>query len=660
MTRQKRHPGRLGRLHSEPRTPKRFQDGQCRYQGLYLRRHPNHTRSPSISPRRSFPNNEEHEPPRIWQRSSSPAPRRLGDTPFQYDDLDQRWKEIRLLRILPETTSIIKCELFRTSLYDPCPYIAISYAWGDTEDTRTIILDGHEFAVTENLMLALQRLRSRTSAVVVWADAVCINQRNTEERNLQVQAMTRIYQKAVEVAIWLGPEADNSNMALELLRNLCRHRNSETRIRTLIESLDLAPSFQALVALFDRDYWGRLWVVQEVINGNNITVYCGASSVLWDSCLGASGALQKYYSYLVLAFYVRGIANISARGRSWPGQLSCGGPAVLRDLSHNGVPAGLLDVLLYHQEKSCSEPRDRVYGLLGILSKRERSQFPVDYSRPVREVYIDVVNYLLTTTRRLDVMCASINFPVHQNIDGLPSWCPDWSQRRRILPIWNRFPGFSAGRELEETPTFSNKRRTLNISGILLDRIISCGVPLNPPICKGAMLMAFFEWRLKLRQAKWFIPFDDEAFCRTLSCGQLLDTCTPREWVEWTYHTFAVSIRGLYPELTLDHQLKSYAEIVTPFSSAERKQTLLEIFTKAMTGRCFAITCSGLLCLGSGALQVEDLICVPRGCSTPVILRKRGDAYTFIGDIYVDGYMHGKAIEDYQNGTRQVQTFMIK
>jgi hypothetical protein len=612
----------------------------------------------------SFRSIEEHQSPEIWQRSSSPAPRRLGDTAFQYHDLDQRRKEIRLLRILPEATSIIKCELFHTSLYNPCPYIAVSYAWGDADDTETIMLDGHEFVVTGSLMLALRRLRSRHAPVIVWVDAICINQGNTEERNIQVQAMTSIYQEAVEVAIWLGPEADGSNAALELLRGLYQYHDSPAQIRAIIKSPDSKPSFQALVALFDRDYWGRLWVVQEVINGNNVTVYCGTSSLPWDICLIASDVLRRYYPYLIFAFlYVNGIAAISASGRTCPGQLACGGPAVLHDLREDGGPAGLLDVLLYHQEKSCREPRDRVYGLLGILSPSERSQFPVDYSRPVREVYIDVVDYLLTTTRSLDVICASINFPVHQNIDGLPSWCPDWSQRRRILPIWHRFRGFSAAGPSEPEFTFAknSKRRILNVSAILLDKITLCGVPLNPPICKGALLMAFFEWRLKLIEAKGYNQADHEAFCRTLSCGQLPDTwTTPQDWLKSTYRTFACGLLGRFPALMLDAHLMSYAQNFTPISSAVQKQKLSESFTNAMTGRCFATTNSGLLCLGSGALQVEDVVCVPLGCSTPIILKKRGDGYTFIGDIYVDGYMHGEVIDDWRHGTREVKTFAIK
>ncbi|KAL5313364.1 hypothetical protein ACEPPN_019097 [Leptodophora sp. 'Broadleaf-Isolate-01'] len=669
MTRQRRRQElsqeRLKRHYRRGRAPR---DRQPRRQILcHVRqelRDPNPAPSPSISLRSSFYSNEGHESCRTWQRSSSPAPRRLGDTTFQYRDLGEN--EIRLLRIFPAATSILKCELFHISQERPCPYIAISYAWGDADDTRTIMLDGHEFVVTDSLMLALQRLRSRSSSVIVWADAICINQQDIEERNLQVQAMTSIYQKAAEVAIWLGPEAGNSNLALQLLHKLHNSRTSAGRIRAIIESPDLRASFRALVALFDRDYWGRRWVVQEVLNGRRVIVYCGASQLPWATCLSASDILERYNSHLVKAFlYVEGRAAISASGNMYAGQLSCGGPRVLLDLRKERS-SGLLDVLLYHQEKSCSEPRDRLYSLLGILSLQERLNFPVDYNRPVRHVYIDVVDYLLTTTRRFDVICASIHFPERPNIDALPSWCPDWSERRRTKPIGHIFR-FSAAGTTHVEFDFSNWRRTLNISAIFMDKIYSTGIPLNPPIGKGALIKTFEEWRLTLIAAKGYNQADHEAFCRTLSCGQVPDTWTPREWLEWTYRIFANLLLGRYPASILDHHLMSYASNFTSLTSALRKQILSDnyknlmagSYVEAMTGRCFAITASGLLCLGSRAHQIEDIICIPLGSSTPIILRKRGEGYTYIGDIYVDGYMDGKAIEELEHGTRELRRFAL-
>jgi hypothetical protein len=191
-----------------------------------------------------------------WHRSSSPTPRKVGDTTFRYKDLEQN--EIRLLRILPEITSIIKCEILHTSLDDSKKYIAISYAWGDLEDTRCIILDGHGFSVTESLWQALRKIRSRTSAVAVWVDAVCINQRNTAERNYQVQLMTSIYTKAHEMAIWIGPDAEDSGLAIRLLHKVVSAEESPSEIKDTILSPAWRPHFRALVALFNTETTGSV------------------------------------------------------------------------------------------------------------------------------------------------------------------------------------------------------------------------------------------------------------------------------------------------------------------------------------------------------------------------------------------------------------------
>lgn len=68
--------------------------------------------------------------------------------------------EVRLVSILSgEWTDEIKCELNRWSLDSRPRYEALSYAWGDPNDTRPIIVDGCSVQITANLESALRRLR---------------------------------------------------------------------------------------------------------------------------------------------------------------------------------------------------------------------------------------------------------------------------------------------------------------------------------------------------------------------------------------------------------------------------------------------------------------------------------------------------------------------
>jgi hypothetical protein len=82
-------------------------------------------------------------------------------------------------------------------------YEALSYAWGTT---MVAFLNKYEIfgAVPESLYRALLSLRHRSDQRVLWADALCINQRDEEEKGRQVRLMRKIYKQATKVLLWLG------------------------------------------------------------------------------------------------------------------------------------------------------------------------------------------------------------------------------------------------------------------------------------------------------------------------------------------------------------------------------------------------------------------------------------------------------------------------
>jgi hypothetical protein len=178
----------------------------------------------------------------------------LGPKSYQYHPL--RDMEFRLIRILPERMSKLKCEIVHRSLEVPPDYVAISYAWGDGVDTKPLVLQGATIPVAASLYDALKAIRQKKTEALVWVDALCIDQLNRDERATQVRLMGQIYSRAMSVAIWLGPEADGSALAVQLLEQVAHNFVSPQRIRSLRKCSDSA----ALFDLFKRDYWKRLWV----------------------------------------------------------------------------------------------------------------------------------------------------------------------------------------------------------------------------------------------------------------------------------------------------------------------------------------------------------------------------------------------------------------
>ncbi|OCK94179.1 uncharacterized protein K441DRAFT_483367, partial [Cenococcum geophilum 1.58] len=90
-------------------------------------------------------------------------------------------------------------------------YEALSYTWGNPEEPLSILVNKREVPVTRNLHVALKHLRGETSDVVLWVDALCINQTDDVEKSEHINLMTEIYAHAKSTRVWLGPADDTSD-----------------------------------------------------------------------------------------------------------------------------------------------------------------------------------------------------------------------------------------------------------------------------------------------------------------------------------------------------------------------------------------------------------------------------------------------------------------
>jgi hypothetical protein len=124
-----------------------------------------------------------------------------------YSSLSSEAREIRLILLAPaeNRSDPINCELNIVSLDERPHYKALSYVWGNASDTSTIQVCSQDFEATKNLEAAMRRIRDQKSPLIIWVDAICINQKDIQERNSQVSMMRSIYKDAVEeVLAYLG------------------------------------------------------------------------------------------------------------------------------------------------------------------------------------------------------------------------------------------------------------------------------------------------------------------------------------------------------------------------------------------------------------------------------------------------------------------------
>jgi len=165
---------------------------------------------------------------------------------------------------------------------------ALSYVWGDQSKTTGIYLQNTVVEVTQNLWLALRRVRCDKPRLI-WVDALCIDQENLQERNKQVTIMREIYQMADKVLIWLGEEAENSHLIFKHLnewKKYCedyRAGRVESRDPMFNESHLNPPQYQgrtrtAFHRLCKRPWFFRSWVIQEVSLAKNAIMMCGSDT----------------------------------------------------------------------------------------------------------------------------------------------------------------------------------------------------------------------------------------------------------------------------------------------------------------------------------------------------------------------------------------------
>lgn len=580
-----------------------------------------------------------------------------------FDGLQEN--EIRLVRLLPEYMSMIQCEIVHTSLGAPPPYTAISYTWGDPDDTVDIRVNGSWMKVTASLHGALRAVRQPDDPVLIWADAICINQSNKAEQSSQVQLMRQIYEKAESVMVWLGPASNSSSKAVDAIHALSQVPDGEVDAWIQLESHK--SDFDALVHLFERDYWGRLWVVQEILNAKVATIRCGDKTVQWPLLKDVVAMLDKHEPQLRASFPPN--EKTSRTRQSYAHVLISGGPAsidIMDMLAGKGAEQ-FLDVLRICRTKHTSQPRDKVFGVMGILPDVRSHLFP-DYNVSLRQVYTDVVDFLLHRTKRLDVICESIHFPIHASSTVLPTWVPDWSYVQHMAGLGRSYQFLASG-ETDAIFSFvdARQRTKLRIEAIHLGEIKFRGIAVGTYCGLDDSLMAFLHWRSIMLtefpesddKSKGELTNEDNAFCRTISMAQqaaVWEDSTNHEniqhWTDVCYHVFARLITERLPSVHLDDKLQSRMENtskeVGEVLKKWRARTILqERCESRMMGRCFFITEDGKMGMGTGFLEARDIVCVPLGCCTPVILRPEGGAneYRFVGDCYVDGYMNGEAIK---------------
>lgn len=141
-------------------------------------------------------------------------------------------------------------DITTASFDDDVKYVAVSYAWGSDVKTKRLNTPKGFIPITESLASALNCFRSRDEDILLWADAVCINQNDSHEKNHQVRRMRDVFAGAELVRVHLGEESDNSELVPDLIMRLAMVDSmNEYNVDTVLPTVP-----QLLLRAFEAEY----------------------------------------------------------------------------------------------------------------------------------------------------------------------------------------------------------------------------------------------------------------------------------------------------------------------------------------------------------------------------------------------------------------------
>ncbi|KAI0425578.1 heterokaryon incompatibility protein-domain-containing protein [Xylaria sp. FL1042] len=328
-------------------------------------------------------------------------------------------------------------------------YTALSYAWGYKKGTHEIFIGNRRLPIGDNLMSALRDLRREDRPIRLWIDALCINQRDINERNHQVQQMRSVYSSALETVIYLGRQMGD-NIEYSAWNFLERHATW-----AMNENGDADPDLPAKreimshfrgelsdveMSVLKRPWFRRLWVFQEVVVSITLSIQCGGRRISWDDfckSLLLSPRNQDRYGFSLSLVDRVDIVRDMFHTRCLYQELHGMGHALpfwraqVEAPKHNTLD--ILDLLQKTRRLEASDPRDKIFGLVGISTGIDERYLVIDYSLNYRSVYTRFARGIIRATGRCDILSyVEHDFSVNRRIgftsveNNMASWVPNW------------------------------------------------------------------------------------------------------------------------------------------------------------------------------------------------------------------------------------------
>lgn len=377
----------------------------------------------------------------------------------------------------------LHCTLAAVRLGEEPSYEALSYCWGRHATNRYIMfrssspMAAESLAITDTLHDALVYLRDPHQKRTLWVDQICINQGNENERSAQVNLMQDIFSSAKCAIVWLRvgrPESpqwvvpqkselpeffENVERAIKLIskdnglqsdavvepdtykalsKKSLRDMTVEERAKYGLPH-ESDRRWTLLYGFFDAPWFRRVWIIQEVAWPRVVKVHYTNMEKSWEQFTSVMNFVESL-----------NIQRFSPRHRAASQFfLRLRALQACRKSTQAGYLESLDEVLAQHRMAAASDPRDHIYGLMGLSSQRPILE--PDYEASTRHVFLETARWAIREGR-LGILglCGDPSSPnrpsdlphpksqlrandifCEKGLPPTPSWVPDFSDTGR-------------------------------------------------------------------------------------------------------------------------------------------------------------------------------------------------------------------------------------
>jgi hypothetical protein len=424
-------------------------------------------------------------------------------------------------------------------------------------------------------------------------------------------------------------------------------------------------SWHALSKLLSSHLWfTRVWIIQEVVVASKVDFLYGSGILQWDLMYWAIRTFNRPQISGVLPgpteYIRRNIASDLLQG---------GIVTLVRDKLQLKEKFSLREAATLCSKFQSTNPRDKIFALVGLVIDDVDFHSWVDYSKSPAEVFRDTARYLLAQEmNQLQVLhFAGIGYPC--NLECLPSWVPDWSKSPYTLSldgglatiVYNAAGGYSQDPKI----SFSTDLSVIHLQGIQVDeiKVMVKDWQIYADNFTDKQIQTFYthqdQWLQECQElikehVRYPYPTGqtrDEAFWRTLLGDRRVEgRPAPDTYAEY-YKAFEESIFEIVDD-------RASFDIVAYLTLKAKK--FLAISSGMIKGRIFYVTKNGYMGFVPPLTRVGEMVCIFSGANTPFVVRNLdslgANSHMLVGECYFHGTMDGEMLAN----DRQMEVFTIQ